>query len=133
MSELYDRRTTPVVDRLGVVVMSYGKRRVLVFSCSEAQGEREGIVRLWRTLPEAEQRCCHMPSYGLRFYAGRAPFQPVLLLEASLCWQCNNVYLRLRGSIQSFYSTFDRDGPASQRLRDLLTKIASEEPEGNSL
>lgn len=47
--ELYDRRTTSGVDAVEVVVLSYGKRRGLKFSCTETQGEE--IVRLWRALP----------------------------------------------------------------------------------
>ena len=128
MSEPYDRRTTPVVDRVEVVALSYGKRRGLVFPCTLAQGEE--IVGLWRKLPEAEQARCHVPVYGLQFYVGQA-----LLLEASLCWQCNNIHLRT--GIKRRYSTFDRDAPASQRLRDLLAEIAGpagagEEPEDHS-
>ena len=129
MSELYDRSTTGNVDRVEVEVLSYGERRGSKFSCTQAQGEE--IARLWRTLPEAEQVRCHIPAYGLRFYAGRVMFQPVLLLEASLCWQCNNIHLRTRG--RGYYSTFDSAHPDSQRLLDILKDVAGPAGAGQEL
>ena len=45
------------------------------------------ITELFRALPIGEGMRCHMPTFGLRFFAsGR------LVAEVSLCWSCNNGY-----------------------------------------
>lgn len=49
--------------------------------------EAERIAQLWRALPEAEQKRCHVPPFGLRFFAGNE-----LVCEASVCWRCNNIF-----------------------------------------
>jgi len=49
--------------------------------------EAQRIAELWRTLPEGEEMRCHIPPFGLRFFAGDD-----LVCEASICWRCNNIF-----------------------------------------
>ncbi|HEX8916390.1 MAG TPA: hypothetical protein VF796_28825 [Humisphaera sp.] len=49
--------------------------------------EAARIASLWRALPPGEQMRCHVPPFGLRFLHGGR-----VLVEASVCWQCNNVW-----------------------------------------
>ncbi len=50
------------------------------------------IADLWRQLPPAEQMRCHLPPFGLRFYTAEG-----MILEASLCWACNNIWAWQQG------------------------------------
>lgn len=44
------------------------------------------IAHLWRQLPPDEQARCHLPPFGLRFYAGNK-----LLVQGSICWHQNSL------------------------------------------
>jgi len=84
-------------------------------------GEASEIAELWRSLPQAEQMRCHIPAYGLRFYRGGQ-----MILEASVCWTCNNIWIRAENS-ESVY-TFDSSAETSQRLLATLHEIAARNP-----
>ena len=58
-----------------------------------------------------------MPPFALRFFA-----EGNVILEASLCWGCNNIWL-LEGETFSVYE-FDARAEASQELLDVLTAIS---------
>ena len=60
-------------------------------------------------LPSDQSARCHIPSYGIRFLDGTDSVG-----GASICWQCNNVYLRFRDL--SAMLTFDGESPAAQEL-----------------
>ncbi|HVJ18787.1 MAG TPA: hypothetical protein VM686_25370 [Polyangiaceae bacterium] len=49
--------------------------------------DAQKIAELWRALRPAEQARCHIPPYGLRFWNGSA-----MIVECSLCWECNNAF-----------------------------------------
>lgn len=71
--------------------------------------EAERVAALWRALPVGEQARCHVPSYGLRFFAaGR------LVCQASICWQCNNIWADADG--RRFRYEFDATHPRSREL-----------------
>lgn len=74
------------------------------------------IAELWRHLPPAGQFKCHFPPLGLRFYA-----EGLLLLEASICWQCNNILLKTNGN-NTVYE-FNGRHEVSQKLLAKLTEI----------
>lgn len=71
--------------------------------------EAEHIAGLWRELQPAEQKRCHVPPFGLRFYA-----KGKLLCEASICWRCNNVHGRVNG--HELFFEFDGSSPAARHL-----------------
>lgn len=74
------------------------------------------IANLWRHLPPDEQMRCHLPPFGFRFYAKR-----MLLLEASICWQCNNIWLKMNGKNATY--TFDARHEVSKKLFTKLQEI----------
>lgn len=71
--------------------------------------EAQRIAELWRSLPPGNQARCHIPPYALRFHSG-----DVVVCEASICWECNNIHGAAEGS-DLFYE-FDAKAPASQAL-----------------
>ncbi|HLO86169.1 MAG TPA: hypothetical protein VK203_14330 [Nostocaceae cyanobacterium] len=75
------------------------------------------IARLWRQLPPDEQMRCHIPPFGLRFYIGNK-----LLVQGSVCWQCNNIYVEENG--EDLVYEFDAQHPHSQQLLALLQLLA---------
>jgi hypothetical protein len=71
--------------------------------------DAERIAVLWRALPPSEQARCHIPPYGLRFWlAGQK------VIEASLCWECDNVYGYAADETMHF--SFDSKAPVSVSL-----------------
>jgi hypothetical protein len=70
------------------------------------------IAALWRSLPPGAQARCHIPPFGLRFFVGEK-----LVAEASLCWECNNVY----GETWEGSFAFEFDGKAAPSLELLAT------------
>lgn len=75
------------------------------------------IVRLFCSLPEGEQARCHIPPFGYRFFAGKQ-----LVLEASVCWECNNIYGRRDGKPLHF--AFDAKASISRELLQLTQELA---------
>jgi len=75
------------------------------------------IAHLWRQLPPSEQMRCHNPPFGLRFYMGDK-----LLVQGSICWGCNNIYVEENGE-KSVYK-FDGQHTYSQQLLALLEPFA---------
>ena len=119
MRREYDRSKTGDVDRVEVIVLRYPRADRAVLLCPPPQVPE--IVRLWRLLPTGVQARCHIPAYGLRFYNGETQ-----VLEATLCWRCNNIHLRAaRGPC---YSTFDGPSAAAQELRGILQGVAGTGP-----
>jgi hypothetical protein len=55
----------------------------------KVEGElAQQVASLWRKLKPGESARCHMPPFGLRFY-----FKEKLILQASICWECDNMYI----------------------------------------
>lgn len=102
--------------------LSLGTQTFPIYAIVEAESnEASEIAEMWRQLPQAEQARCHVPPYGLRFYGGGR-----MIVEASVCWQCNNIWTREEGG-KSFY-TFDASAEVSQRLLEKLREIAKSNP-----
>jgi hypothetical protein len=84
------------------------------------QGESaRQIAHLWRQLPPHEQMRCHNPPFGLRFFRKNK-----LLVEGSVCWECNNIFVEENG--EDFSYTFDGQHARSQQLLTLLEQIAGQ-------
>ena len=82
-----------------------------------AGDEAQQIVTLWQGLPFDESARCHTPPFGLRFYAvGR------LLCEASICWNCNNIYGEVSG--ERFFYYFNAESPSARRLLEILQIVS---------
>ena len=116
----YDPATLGSVDRIDVVAIypDAPVGSVNDFVRSDAvRGEVslidvtdvDRIAALWRALPPGEQARCHTPPFGLGFWrAGRK------LLEASICWDCDNVYGYIGD--QPLHFAFDSKAPVSVSL-----------------
>lgn len=95
----------------------YGK--FLVSSSTRVTGElADKIAKLWRHLPAGQQARCHLPPLGLQFFANQS-----LILEASICWQCNNIWITMNG--ETLVYEFDVDHHISQELFATLSKITN--------
>ena len=75
------------------------------------------IAHLWRQLPPEGQMRCHFPPFGLRFYV-----ENKLLVQGSVCWQCNNIHAEQNG--ENLLYEFDAQHPHSQELLTLLQLLA---------
>jgi hypothetical protein len=56
-------------------------------SARMSEGDAQRIAALWRGLPAGHQARCHNPPFGLRFY-----HREQLVCQASICWECNNIF-----------------------------------------
>jgi hypothetical protein len=77
------------------------------------------IAHLWRQLPPAKEKRCHQPPFGLRFYVGNK-----LLVQGSVCWECNNIYAEENG--ENLVYGFDAQHPYSQQLFALVQLLAEQ-------
>ena len=71
--------------------------------------DAQRIAELWRALPSGEQARCHTPPYGLRFCAGER-----IVCNASICWECNNIFGEAEG--QQLHFEFEAGHPTSAAL-----------------
>jgi hypothetical protein len=103
--------------------LSMRTRTFTIYATVEAEGDEAAeIAEMWRQLPQAEQMRCHIPPYGLRFYGGGQ-----VIIEASVCWLCNNIAVMEKGSGSTYY-TFDASAEVSQHLLEKLREIAARNP-----
>ena len=85
--------------------------------CRKIEGKlAQQIAELWRQLPPDRQMRCHIPAYRLRFYQ-----QGNLIIEGSICWECNNIYAS-QGE-DTFLYEFDATHAISQKLLDTIREI----------
>ncbi len=75
------------------------------------------IANLWRQLPSGAFARCHIPPFGLRFYRDGE-----LQLQASICWQCDNIFGDAQGN--GFSCSFDAQHETSQKLLALCKQIS---------
>ncbi len=116
VSQLHEIDAVEIVDLRGVLgnrVSTFMREAVAApFVRLEGEGA-QNVARLWRLLPPGEAMRCHVPSIGLRFYRDET-----LLLQASLCWDCNNIFIDY-GSRELFYA-FDANSADAQELLRLM-------------
>ena len=74
------------------------------------------IAELWRGLTPGHQSRCHFPSYGLRFRLHDSS-----TLEASICWECSNMYGLEHN--EPFHYEFDNLTPSAKKLLTRLKQI----------
>jgi len=108
----------PRIDAVEVVSLRGLKpKRVIEYMAAAKEARRvrvvgaeaQRIAEMWRALPGAEQMRCHVPPFGLRFFAGNE-----LICEASICWRCNNIFGQA-GADEVFFE-FDGSLAASREL-----------------
>lgn len=75
------------------------------------------IAILFRQLPFGNQARCHFSPFALRFFRDGEE-----LLYASICWDCNNIWITENGVHK--YAEFDADAEVSQQLLRLIESIA---------
>lgn len=74
------------------------------------------IAELWRKLPEKMPFRCHLPPFGLRFYKDEK-----LILQGSICWECNNFIGYKNGEEIGF--TFDGEAKVSKELLSICKSL----------
>jgi hypothetical protein len=120
----YQPNSLPAITSVEVVSLRgrYPKRMDYMLDTTGARSVmQEGapaqrIAELWRSLPPGEQMRCHTPPYGLRFFRDGE-----LLCQASLCWECNNLFGDVQGDDISY--VFDAKHPVSQDLLVVLKSV----------
>jgi hypothetical protein len=122
MSVRYDPATLDQIDAVDIVALralDIDRRPAaarLFGGLHEIQLEgsaADEIASLWRELPRGESMRCHVPPYRLRFRV-----KGTVVVEASLCWECNNAYGSL--GTQPIHFAFDAEAPVSRRLLERL-------------
>lgn len=112
----------PPIDALEIVLLEGISPNALDDIMQRADGNpkiqvsgppAQDIANFWRQLPHATQMRCHLPRFGLRFYACDE-----WLLEASVCWECNNVYGRQPSG--KIHFGFDASSAPAVALLDLV-------------
>jgi len=85
--------------------------------------EAQRFAELWRALPEGGQMRCHVPPFGLRFFAGDD-----LVCEASICWRCNNIFGQAGadGVFFEFDGSFDASRELLKACEGALSEPAAE-------
>jgi len=78
--------------------------------------EAQPLADAWRKLQIGESARCHVPPIGFRFIA-----DGLTILEASVCWQCDNLFGVERGNHISF--GFDSQCLAAQKLLSLAKEV----------
>lgn len=71
--------------------------------------DAQRIADLWRSLPPGDQARCHIPPYGLRFRVNER-----VVCEASICWECDNIFGEANG--RQFSYEFDAGHATSMML-----------------
>ena len=74
------------------------------------------VAKLWRSLPGGAQDRCHIPTYGIRFLRSGAA-----ILEASVCWECNNAFGH--DTAGEIHFEFDASAAVAQQLLQLLIAV----------
>jgi hypothetical protein len=78
--------------------------------------EAQDVAALWRRqIYRQYQVACHLPAYGIRFYSGEK-----LLVQASVCWECNNIGFQTPDMNGTQY--FEGDGKLGQQLLNVFRK-----------
>jgi hypothetical protein len=83
--------TEPELDDTTFPIRPYGDTRTPILRHVSLKGKEFEKVRdsfLSATRPGFLQVMCHYPIYGFRFYRGDS-----LVVETSICFQCNNFYV----------------------------------------
>ena len=106
-----DPSALPAVD--AVTVIPRGGSEV---TC---EGEAaQAIASAWRRLENGRQARCHVPPFGFRFLS-----HGEVMLEATVCWRCNNIHGRRAG--EPVLITFDSKCEAATELLHLAEQAAA--------
>jgi hypothetical protein len=113
--------TLPVIDAIEVVSLrGLNPNHVDEYMAVANEARRiriagagaQRIAELWRTLPEGEQARCHLPPFGLKFYA-----EGILVCQASICWRCNNIFGETGGD-RLFFAFEGSAAPSRELLKE---------------
>lgn len=128
---MYNPQELPEVDKVAVLVLGQredeGESRLytikdgflIVAEVIIEDANITKIVDLWRQLPQHEQDRCHFPPFGLRFFQNNTQ-----LLEASICWECNNIWINLHDEADGY--NFDARSNPAQQLFALLKQLSGQ-------
>lgn len=124
-AKMYDLKQMPEFDAVDILtlVQDYDSQSLSFYAIHTVHAIDERVIiainDLWRRLPYFGQDRCHFPPYGLRFYQKDA-----IILEASICWECNNIWIELPDS-KSHYEFNGNSAPA-QKLLYLLKYLSGD-------
>lgn len=123
----YSPATLPLIDSVDIVslrnvdanrVDEYMNNAAGAATVNVDGGQAQRIAALWRSLPPGSQSRCHTPPYGLRFRSGER-----VVCEASLCWECDNLFGEAEG--QAIHYEFDAAHATSQALFAEIQRTAN--------
>jgi hypothetical protein len=85
-------------------------------------GDKAGqrVASLWRELPPGPQARCPLQHHGLRFFSEHG-----LILKASICWQCSNLFGDFRG--EDFSYAFDGEASVSNILFTMIRRTLGDD------
>ncbi len=93
----------------------YHESIVVDYECSEQ--EIQDFISLWNDLPFSEQSRCHLPPYAIRIcYQGKVDF------VASICWECDNIYISGSANLNSLIE-FNGSSAQAQALLTMCKNI----------
>lgn len=117
LPEIDEIEIVPLSGRAPPPVSRLHRKGVRVGSVSVMGTAAQEIAGLWRVLPPpGAVAACHEPPFALRFFHGDR-----FILEASLCWKCNNAYGSTSDESLSFL--FEGTSPAARRLLATLDAL----------
>lgn len=117
-SQLAEIDAVEIVDLSGVEsdrVEQFMQESLSARSVKVTSESAQQIANLWRNLPSSEQMRCHNPPFGLRFFKANQ-----LLVEGSICWECNNIFVNEEGASKTF--EFDAENQNSRKLFEICQK-----------
>jgi hypothetical protein len=111
-SSLPEIDAVEVVSLRGLHPKSVGEYMAIAIEVPHARLSGTGakqIAEMWRALVKGKQMRCHIPPFGLRFFAAE-----VLICEASICWKCNNIHGHAEG--KKVFFEFDGSRTTARKL-----------------
>ena len=125
----YDPKSLPQIDAVEIVDIRRLEPNMVsqymdnAGSCPRVRREGDAAQPLadaWRALTPDMSARCHIPPIGFRFFCAGA-----VILEASVCWRCNNLFGLSEGTEISY--AFDSDSEAAQALFTLAEEAMGSE------
>ena len=117
----------PPIDRVQIeAVDSQGSEEVKVILASRdlAGTDAQSFANLWRSqwygYSKEDQVFCHNPAYRVRFFD-----KNTLLLEATVCFKCMNIYFLKSDLVndKNLFTVVFSSGPSSDKFRTYLSRL----------
>lgn len=116
-------KSLPAIDKVEIIKLSKSPKEqnapTEIVGTRFVEGKKaKNIATVWRKLKwDFEgQAACHEPGYEVKFYS-----KGKLLVNASVCWSCNNVSFITPEGINA-QPTFDGYSPVGEALEELFAQ-----------